>query len=176
MASPLVISPIAPSAEPFKRSVQAAFETFVDDALDLANSVMVSAGYTDLSTRLKPPAEYTLQTIRQYDMVTMWPTLSISSIGSRATERQGQQYPSGLYHIGFEVDMFIFEDDRRLVDSVMDRYGYAMWLVMVNADHLNMLNGAQLDMSSLDLLTSEPGGVGLSNRVIELAGRVTVVV
>ncbi len=161
-----------PLMESRQMKVRDAMLSWLSPALEYVNDEMVTAGGPDLMGKLivPRPQDIKLLSIRSWDLVSTWPTLTINGYAVRSV-RPNQHSGSGQWVGTLELDMFMQDSNPDIMPLLMGRYGAALWEVLRTADATLTLGG-QLDMDSVEIEVSEPGGVGQNMRAVELRCRV----
>jgi hypothetical protein len=154
--------PRIPTLEPVQNAVSTAMDAYLMQALADVAALFPAA---PLPTR--PPKDSILATIQDFTLVRKWPTLSIEASNLRMT-RPAEQLGAGLWSGDLEVLYFERNGDPSTLAALLHRYAAAIWAVLVYADSRNELDGARLDLGSLSIEASEPGGSSATDRAVSV--------
>ena len=168
-----------PNLLPLKRSIQSLME---DQLAGILEDVMDAQGDGDRYSDDLLPKEYRLATFRQFEQVQVWPTLTITGgelrTVNRAETRGRSQQPGSLIRWSgvIYLDMFHQDGDQDWLAQMLDYYGAAMWLVLLKNDPIHDPSDDNprfdIDYESSEIEVSEPGGVNMTDRAVEVRTRI----
>lgn len=151
-----------PSMERIKYAARDALEHDLAEALAYVSQQAVRMGGPDLT--LPPPERVRVATVRDYQAVTRWPSVTIET-ETLSPRYSGEQRIIGALTGGLGIDCWLQYPDPEALDIALDRYAAAVWTVLVNHDPLG---GAELDPQSVQI-TPDPNGGTRNRRVVHLS-------
>lgn len=142
-----------PTLEPVRNAVYNALQADLPAALQL-----IANTYTNPPLTLPTEIAYSQEVVNSYDLIQMWPTVCVFS-GAFNNQQPKQQLSGGVWHGELFIRAFLQDTDPDALTVSLERYGAAIWLVVVNADVNRQLAGAEIDFGSEEIEPDQTGGV-----------------